>query len=187
MSWSDIHKYLAGDDVGTNYLFRGLFVNNSPSDCYAVKEIEAVVYQVYDAYSTYCDSLAVNGNHPEIVPLSKLNKVKNVFKINEDVFGETGEVVLMLDDDFDGVGDRLSDEHGNLLRVDIVVSEAKDNFTDNPDLNSCFRWTSMSSVHSGMENTSMFQSISQVVSDPKMNPETNKKVIYTVYINTSSI
>ena len=187
VSLSDIHKYLAGNDLETNYLFRGLFVNNSSSDCYAVKEIDAVVYQIYDEYSTYCDSLAVNGNRPEIVPLTKLKKVKNIFKIKEEIFEETGEDVLMLDEDFDEVGDRLSSKHGNLLRVDIVVSEAKDNFTDNPDLNSCFRWTSMSSVHSGMENTSIFQSISQVVSDPVMNPETNKKVIYTVYINTPSI
>ena len=187
LSWSDMNSYLKTGSINEDYIFRGLFVNNRDENSYKINKVDAVVYQIYDQYTEFCDSLALEGNLPAAVPVSKLKKVKNVFKVNDGIFEETGEIVLELSKNFDGIGDRLSDEHPNLLRVDFVVSEAKDNFSGNDGLNSSFKWMSMSRMHQNMLNTSIYQSISQTISDPKMNPATEKSVIYTVYINTASI
>ena len=128
LSWSDMNSYLKTGSINEDYIFRGLFVNNRDENSYKINKVDAVVYQIYDEYTEFCDSLALEGTLPAAVPVSKLKKVKNVFKVNDGIFEETGEIVLELSKNFDGIGDRLSDEHPNLLRVDFVVSEAKDNF-----------------------------------------------------------
>lgn len=185
VDWSDMYAYLDKDyHIKDKYVLRGLFVDKLPSDCYKIEEIEPVVYQMYDAYQEYCDSVYVEGAHPKA---RQLKEVKDVFDIDEDIFEETGEIVLCLDDDFDGVGNMLSSETPNLLKVDFVIKEVSDNFSNNPDLNGNYRWNSISAAQGHAENTSIFESISQVIKDPYMSPVRNGAVIHTVYISSSRL
>lgn len=184
MGWKDIKSFLDGKEIDIRYVFRGLFVDRSESDCYRIDEVEPVVYQVYDAYQEFCDSTYAEGRLPK---LGKIRQVKDVFEVDEDIFEETGEIVLCLDKDFDGVGDALSDEVPNLLKVDFVVAEAEDNFSSNAELCAAYKWNSISAAHADAQNTSIFESISQVIKDPQMNPETRHKVIYTVYLSTARL
>lgn len=184
MGWSDIKDFLEGEDLDVRYVFRGLFVDRTESDCYKITEIKPVVYQVYNAYQEYADSVYAEGRIPS---LGRLKEVRDVFEIDEDIFEQTGEIVLCLDDDFDGVGNRLSDETPNLLKVDFVIDEAEDNFTSNPALCDAYKWNSISAAQNHALNTSIYESISQVIKDPQMNPQGKGKIIYTVYISTSKL
>lgn len=182
MGWKDIRDFLDGDDIDIRYVFRGLFLDRKESDCYYVKELEPVVYQVYEGYQEYCDSLHAGGRVPG---LRRLEKVEDVFSIDEDIFEETGEIVLCLDDDFDGVGDALSAEFPNLLKVDFVIEEAENNFSANAELSSSFKWNSISAAQNYALNTSVYESINQVIQDPQMSPV--GKVVYSLYISTSKL
>ncbi len=184
MGWSDIKDFLDTDDISLGYVTRGLFVEKSESDCYRITELKPVVYQVYDAYQEYCDSTYAEGSIPSF---RKLRKVEDVFEIDEDIFEETGEIVLKLDDDFDGVGDALSSETPNLLKVDFVIDEAEDNFSGNEELNAAYKWNSISAAQGHSMNTSVYESIAQVIRDPQMNPSGKGKVIYTIYISSARI
>ena len=113
--------------------------------------------------------------------------MEDVFEIDEDIFEETGEIVLKLDDDFDGVGDALSSETPNLLKVDFVIDEAEDNFSGNEELNAAYKWNSISAAQGHSMNTSVYESIAQVIRDPQMNPSGKGKVIYTIYISSARI
>ena len=110
-----------------------------------------------------------------------------MFSIDEDLFEETGEIVLCIDEDFDGIGDALSTETPNLLKVDFVITEASDNFSDKEEFNAAFKWNSISAAQGYAPNTSIYESISQVIKDPYFNPARNESVIYTVYISTSRV
>lgn len=184
MGWKDIRSFLDGEDVDIRYVFRGLFVDRSESDCYRIDEVKPVVYQIYDAYKEFCDSTYAEGRLPKI---EKLRQVKDVFEVDEEIFEETGEIVLCLDKNFDGVGDALSNEVPNLLKVDFVVEEAEDNFSSNEELCAAYKWNSISAAHANAQNTSIFESISQVIKDPQMNPETRHRVIYTIYMSTARL
>lgn len=186
VSWKDMCKWLGDHDMAVEdrYVFRGLFVNKLVSDCYKIEEIEPVVYQIYDDYQEFCDSAYVEGGVPTA---GKLKEIKNVFEIDEDIFEETGEIVLCIDEDFDGIGDALSTETPNLLKVDFVITEASDNFSVNPELNYAYKWASISAAQGHAENTSIYESISQVIKDPYFNPARNEAVIYTVYLSTSRV
>ena len=184
ISWKDMYRYLMGGDIDQTYVLRGLFVDNTESDSYKIEEVKPVVYQISEEYQAYCDSVYME-KMPKVV--RKLSKVEDVFEIDDEIFEETGEIVLKLDDDFDGVGNTLSYDHPNLLRVDFVVSEAEDNFSDNSSLNSAFKWQSISAANGHAENTSIYQSISLVLKDPDMNPEKREVVLYTVYLSTMSL
>ena len=184
ISWKDMCRYLMDGDIDQTYVFRGLFVDNAEWDSYRIEEIRPVVYQISEEYQAYCDSLYMEKT-PEKV--GKFKKVENVFEIDDEIFEETGEIVLKLDDDFDGVGNTLSYDHPNLLKVDFVVSEAEDNFSDNSGLNSAFKWQSISAANAHAENTSIYQSISLVLKDPYMNPEKREVVLYSVYLSTMSL
>lgn len=185
VDWDDMYNFLDKDyNINDRYVLRGLFVDKLPSDCYRIEEIEPVVYQLYDAYQEYCDSVYVEGTCPKA---RRLKEVKDVFDIDEDIFEETGEIVLCLDDDFDGVGNALSSETPNLLKVDFVIKEVSDNFSNNPELNGNYRWNSISAAQGHAENTSIFESISQVIKDPYMSPAGKGAVIHTVYISTSRL
>ena len=186
ISWKDMYSWLGDQDMSIDdrYLFRGLFVDRFVSDCYKIEEVEPVVYQVYDAYQEFCDSTYTEGSLPVA---GRLKEIKDVFSIDEDLFEETGEIVLCIDEDFDGIGDALSTETPNLLKVDFVITEASDNFSDKEEFNAAFKWNSISAAQGYAPNTSIYESISQVIKDPYFNPARNEAVIYTVYISTSRV
>ena len=184
ISWKDMYSWLGDQDMSIDdrYLFRGLFVDRFVSDCYKIEEVEPVVYQVYDAYKEFCDSTYTEGSLPVA---GRLKEIKDVFSIDEDLFEETGEIVLCIDEDFDG--DALSTETPNLLKVDFVITEASDNFSDKEEFNAAFKWNSISAAQGYAPNTSIYESISQVIKDPYFNPARNEAVIYTLYISTSRV
>lgn len=185
LPWSDMYEYLMEGSIKERYLLRGLFVDNSENNSYKIKEIKPVVYGIYEEYQEYCDSVAAGrGNLPKA---GKFKEIEDVFEIDEDIFEETGEIVLKLDDDFDGVGDALSYEYPNLLRVDFVVTEAENNFSYNEEVASAFKWSSISAAQRHAENTSLYESISLVLKDPKLNPEKRGLVLYSVYLSTMSL
>ncbi|WP_300725960.1 hypothetical protein [uncultured Bacteroides sp.] len=186
--WEDIYSYLkenAVDAMGNplpkgDFVMRGLFLKSSDSDAFKISELDVLTYNVYPSYAELRDSITNNGAMPKCTlgePLSK------VFVIDEDIYKKTGEIVLRLDPDFDGSS--LSSEGPNLLRVDIVVKKSEENFTTNPQLAQNFKWTSISARNAGRENTSLYESIRQVLIDPQMHPENySDKVVYTFYLNT---
>ncbi len=183
LSWKDMTKYMTDGEIDYTYILRGLFVDNSDANSYKIEEITPVVYQLYPAYEAYCNSKALGENPAKA---KKFKKVEDVFEIDEELFEETGEIALKLNDDFDGAGE-LSYDFPNLLKVDFVVTEAKNNFTRNEDLNSAFRWNSISAAQGHAENTSLYESISQVLQSPKLNPQKREVVLYTVYLSTASL
>lgn len=103
--------------------------------------------------------------------------------VDEDIFSKTGEIVLRLDPDFDG--STLSSTGPNLLKVDLVVKKSEENFYSNPTVSQNFRWVSISSRNQGRDNTSLYESIRQILIDPQMLPENNSEnIVYTLYLNT---
>jgi hypothetical protein len=175
--------YLTEGNIDDIYILRGLFVDNKIANAYKIKEITPVVYQVYPEYSKYYDSkMLAEETQPKV---KKFEKVKDVFEIDEDVFEETGEIVLKLKSDFDGGS--LSYDHPNLLRVDFVVTDAKNDFTNNDDLRGAFVWKSISAAQGHAENTSLYESISQVLQNPKLNPKKREVVLYSVYLSTYNL
>ena len=182
-TWSDMTKFRTDGDIDYTYILRGLYVNNEESSSYKITKIKPVVYQLYPEYEAFCTSKALGEALPKA---NKFKKVKDVFEIEEDIFEETGEIVLKLDDDFDGVGD-LSFDHPNLLKIDFVVADAENNFTRNDDLNYAFKWRSISAAQGHAENTSLYESISLVLQNPKLNPKKREVVLYTVYLSTYSL
>lgn len=184
LPWKDVRKMLGNHDMGIEhcFLFRGLFVDRFASDCYKIEEIEPVVYQVYDEYMKYCDTTSI-----EVPTVGSLKEVKGVFEIDEDIFEETGEIVLCVDEDFYEKSGELSTQTPNLLKVDFVITEASDNFSDKDEFNAAFKWNSISAAQGHAPNTSIYESISQVIKDPYFNPARNEAVIYTVYISTSRV
>ena len=182
LSWSDMQSYLTEGDIEYTYILRGLYIDNKVSHSYKIEEITPRVYQLYPEYEKYYNSKLVGeATQPKA---GKFKLVKDVFEIDEDTFEETGEIVLKLKSGFDG-GD-LSYEHPNLLRVDFVVTEAKNNFTRNSDVNEAFIWKSISAAQGHADNTSLYESISQVLHDPKMNPERREVVLYSLYLSTTN-
>lgn len=186
VSWKDIKSYLATGSLKERYLTRGIFVNLSEADGYKIEEIEPVVYLIAEDYQEYVDSAAVSA---KAMPRAKKStQVKDVFSIDKHSFEDDGEIVLTLDKDFDGVGNTLSSDWPNLLRVDFVVTKVSDNFSSNEELNSAFQWRSISSAQGGAMNTSILESVSQVLKDPDMSPvDKETAVLYTIYLSTYSI
>ncbi|MBO5075387.1 MAG: hypothetical protein J6C35_08780 [Bacteroidales bacterium] len=181
VDWNDMVEYLSYDKKNS-HLLRGIYVNRTESDCYKIVEVEPVVYQVYDEYQEFCDSCSFGTMLPKI---GKLRRIDDVFEIDEDEFEETGEIVLKLDDDFDGSS--LSMDTPNLLKVDFVIEKASDNFSGNQELNDAYKWNSISAAQNHAQNTSIYESISQVIKDPQMNPTKKGHVVYTVYLSTYSL
>lgn len=189
--WNDIYKYVleqAVDNMGNplpkgDYVMRGLFLNNNENDAYQVKEVAAVTYNIYPSYQELLDSIATNGK----TPACELGRpIERVFVVDNDILQKTGEIVLRLDPEFDG--STLSAITPNLLRVDLVVKSSKENFTENADINQNFRWRSISARNDGKDNTSLYESIRQVLIDPSVSPEKkNSNLIYTLYLNTFSM
>lgn len=186
VSWKDMRSYLSEGELEQRYVTRGLFVDKSAFDGYRIDEVAPVVYLVAEDYQEFLDSTYLEA--PVKPKASHITEVKDVFAIDKAAFEQTGELVLVLDEDFDGVGNSLSYEWPNLLKVDFVVTKVSDNFTQNQELNSAYQWRSISAAQGGAMNTSIFQSISQVLMDPGMNPVgKDSAVLYTLYLSTYSL
>ncbi len=184
--WKDIKAYLSEGSLKERYITRGIFVNLSGCDGYKIEEIEPVAYLIAEDYQEYVDS--VNASAKVMPSAHRVTPVKGVFAVDKRSFEEDGEIVLTLDRDFDGVGNTLSSDWPNLLKVDIVVTKVSDNFSSNAELNSAFQWRSITSSKAEATNTSIMESISQVLKDPDMSPIDKKTaIIYTLYISTYSL
>ena len=181
LEWDDILKYMRTEDIDEDYFLRGLSVNNLSEECFAIKKIKAVVYQLYDQYQEFSDSVAIGGHLPQFKP-DEFEELENIFEIDDKLLKKKGEIAIKIHEDFDG--EDLSTEHNNLLKVDLVIDEADDNFSDNSDMKDGFIWNSISAANNHAPNTSLYQSISQVLRDPKMNPEKSHKPFFTFYIQT---
>ena len=132
----------------------------------------------------YMDSINA-GAKP--IPAEAFEEVDDLFTINEDVFEKTGEIMLYLDTDMDGTT-LLTDGRPNLLKVDFIIDEAEENFTDNDDINKNFKWQSIQAANAGKYNTSLYESIRQALIDKKNNPAKGKDpVVYTIYLNTCNL
>lgn len=177
--WEDMIKYLSTGDLSQDYILRGLVLDNSKSDSYIIKSIKPVVYQMYPEYEAYQTAKMLGEELPKAAPYKKLD---GVFSIDEETFAATGEIILKLSSGFDGRD--LSTKEPKLLRVDFVVVEAENNFSYNAEVNSAFKWASINRGHG--ENTSVYESISQVLQSPSFNPQNRETVLYTVYISTYS-
>ena len=186
--WEDIYSYIkanATDAMGNplpkgDYILKGLYLKSNDSEAFKIKEIEAVTYNIYPSYAELRDSIALNGQMPKC---SIGNKLSNIFVVDKDAFNNSGEIIIRLAPDFDG--STLSTDYPNLLRVDLVVKKTEENFYSNPTINQNFKWVSISSRNQGRENTSIYESIRQVLIDPQMFPENNSNNrIYTFYLNT---
>ena len=186
--WGDIYSYIkanAMDAMGNplpkgDYIMKGIYLKSDESDAFKIKNIEAVTYNIYPSYVELRDSIASNGKLPKCYTGEKLSKV---FVVDEDIFSKTGEIVLRLDPDFDG--STLSSTGPNLLKVDLVVKKSEENFYSNPTVSQNFRWVSISSRNQGRDNTSLYESIRQILIDPQMLPENNSEnIVYTLYLNT---
>lgn len=185
VGWKDIQSFLNNGDVEQDYILRGLYVVNSESDSYKIKKIKPVVYQLNDEYEEYSAALATETAIKDNIAPRRLEV--SPFAVDEDIFEETGEIVLKLAEDFDRHSHLDANLNSpNLLRVDFVVEEAEDNFSNNPDINSSFTWSSISSASGYNPNTSMYESVSLVVKDPKVNPEKTHLVVSTIFINSYS-
>lgn len=187
--WEKIYQYVlenAYDEDGEqledgDFVVRGLFFDNGPSNSYKVDDLKIVAYNIGEDFENF--KLAkINGENPaKCTGLQPLE----LFTYDEDLFEETGEIALYLDKDnqYDGL-----DSYPNLLKVDIVAGEAEENISGNEEMGECFRWQSISGAQSGKYNTSIYESIRQVLLDPSMNPvNRGEDVLYTIYMSTYSL
>ncbi len=177
--WDDIQKFMMTGDIDQDYILRGMKIRIKDEDCYRIKEVEPVVYQLYEQYEEYADSAAMGAKRPVFGPGSFVG-VEDVFTVDQKAFKKNGEIVLKFSDGFSETD--LSQEHPNLFKVDFVIADASDNFSDNDEIKSGFIWNSISRANNNAPNTSLYQSISQVLREPRMNPKRDRKVLYTVYI-----
>lgn len=189
-SWKDLYKYILADACdamgnplkGGDFVLKGLFLKNDENGCYKTVEIEPVVYHAYLPYQAMIDSLNSNAT-PQ--PAGKLEKAEKIFVIDQAAFEKDGEIILRLDPDFDGSS--LKADVPNLLKVDFVLKKSAENFSQNEAVNRNFQWVSISSRNDGKNNTSLFQSINQLLLDPTLNPSSREDaIIYTIYISTLS-
>ena len=181
LSWDDIQQYMMTGDLDQDYILRGMFLNVKNEDCYRIKEIEPVVYQLYPQYAEYADSAMINAKRPKF-DKEDFEVADNIFEIDNKAFKKNGELALKLSKNFDF--SELSSEHNNLFKVDFAIEDAEDNFSDNEEIFSGFIWNSISKAQNHAKNTSLYQSVTQVLREPKMNPKKDHKVVYTIYINT---
>ena len=179
--WKDMLEYMRTKDIEQDYFLRGIRLKNNDSDCYRIKEVVPVVYQLYDPYVEYADSLAVDGALPRFAK-GAFKQVRDVFAVDRDALARDGEIILKIYDDFSERD--LSFEHDNLFKIDFVVTDAKENFSDNDVLRNAFIWNSISKSNNHAPNTSLYQSIALVLREPRMNPKYDQKVVYSVYVKT---
>lgn len=181
LGWDDIQKYMMTGDLEQDYILRGMKLDIKKEDCYRIKEVEPVVYQLYKPYAEYADSASIKTNRPKFEK-DDFEEVDDLFEIDSKAFKKNNEIVLKFDSGFDYK--ELSSNHENLFKIDFVVEDAEDNFSGNDEISCGFIWNSISKAQNHDKNTSLYQSISQVLREPRMNPKKEHKVIYTVYVKT---
>ncbi len=187
IDWSDIVKYIqnAADpktgDVkkGGDYVLKGIFVDTKSLDNFTIQDIGVKVYNAYDAFRSFEDT----SFQPRT---EKLKEIEELFTIDKEAFKKNGEVVLKIHKNFTGVGlNNKSDypQKENLLKVDIVINDAEDNFDNKSQDFDIFKFTSVD----GMSNNSIYESIESAIKDDCVNPKkVNKGILYTIYIKTAS-
>lgn len=191
--WNKIYKYLldnAYSEKGEplengDYVVRGLFVDNSNANAFKVSDIEVKTYNIGDDFEQY--QIAVinaeeNEEEETVLPKAGSPRDLKLFMFDRATFEKTGEIVLLLDKEnrYEGL------TSNNLLKVDIVANKVEENFTQNNEINDRFQWQSIAGSQAGQFNTSLYESIRQVLLDPAMNPTNidGSKTIYTIYMST---
>jgi|GEM_PF-1948176 len=192
IDWSDIVTYIQNtpDSItgkpipGGDYLFRGIFINAKGLDYYTIENIDVKVYNVYDEFRGFEDSI-MNNSKP--ASPGQFKELKEVFIVDTNLFQKTGEVGIKIHPNFDGsdLNKKGADpEKENLLRVDIILSGVKDNFNEKRDSFNCFKWKSMTKP--GI-NISVYESIRRLIIEKDSYPDKlNNGIIYTVYVKTNS-
>jgi hypothetical protein len=187
LDWKDIVEYIqyAYDPItgelmpGGDFVLRGIFVDSKSLDYFTIQDIGVKVYNAYDAFRTFEDT--------SYVPRTReLKEIEELFSIDEKAFRKNGEVILKIHKNFDGTG--LNNKHmdirkENLLKVDIIIKKAKDNFVEKINDFSVFKFTSVDN----QLNESIYQSIKNTIEDASINPQkVNKGILYTIYIKTAT-
>lgn len=190
--WEKINRYMLTEAVnamgnpvpGGLPLLRGIYLKTEPNEAYRITDVDVKTYQLTPAYRQYLDSVAAGG---KLLPAEAFEEVADLFTINKKMFEENGEIMLQLDEKMDG-STLLADGYPNLLKVDFVVSDAKENLTDNEEINRMFQWQSIQAANAGKLNTSLYESIRQALISDGSNPKSQKNnVIYTIYLNTCNL
>jgi len=189
INWSDIEKYIqngldpnTGNPIpGGDTILRGIFLDDQEIKYHDIKELDLVVYNIYDAFRTMEDT-------SYFYKTSDFRKIEEIFTIDNEAFRETGEIVLKVHNNFVGKGlNSKSDpvHKENLLRVDIVIQEVDHSFDNHSYDFEIFRWESISPQYSGMTNVSVYNSIKSVIEDQTLTPKSiNDGILYTIYIRT---
>jgi|WetSurMetagenome_2_1015567.scaffolds.fasta_scaffold60701_3 hypothetical protein len=187
LDWKNIVKYVmySYDPVsglempGGDFVLRGIFVDSKSLDYFTIQDIGVKVYNAYDAFRTFEDT----AYRPRT---TDLKEIEELFCIDEDAFRKNGEVVLRIHRNFIGTGlnkKRMNPQKENLLKVDIIIKRARDNFNERINDFSVFRFTSVDN----RLNESIYQSIRNTIEDASINPQkVNKGIVYTIYIKTAT-
>lgn len=185
--WKDLYSYLVENAVDANGnplkkgapLLKGIYAKYNDNSIYKITEVGVRVTQMSDAYQEAIDSLY---NYGEIVKThASTPELYNIFSVDQDVFQQTGEIRLHINKDLN-IKPQLLTDRNNVLRVELYVAKAEDNFTNQPIADS-FKFETPTSK--GELNHSFFESIRQMINNSLVvNPATTKQVIYTFYINS---
>lgn len=176
--WDDMHNYIlnATDDEGNlikggEPVIKGISINTTDEDAYKPAELELKCYEISDMY------MASDSSFGKVtLPAA----IKDLFVLDEEEW-KNGEIVIKLHPDFDG--SCLTGGEGNLIRVDICVKKSEENFTNKPEIGGNFKFDSPWGF-----NTSVYESLKQVLLDPAISPENSgSPIIYTIYLSTYTI
>jgi len=185
IEWSDVVEYIqyatdknTGEQMGGgDYILRGVFVDTKSLKYFTIEDIEVKAYNAYDAFRSFEDTFY-------FPKTDNLKEIKELFTLDKEAFKENGEVVLKIHKNFIGVGLNNKNEEPqkeNLIKVDIVISQAKDNFNEKKEDFNVFKFNSID----GNQNESIYQSIKNTLEDESINPKkVNKGILYTIYIKT---
>ena len=172
-AWEDAVDYVfyATDDNGDpieggDFVFKGIDINIMNEDAYKPAELELKCYEISDIY-TNMDSVP---NHIALpAPMS------NMFVVDNEAWNK-GLVVAKFHPDFNGLS--LNGTVGNLIRIDLCVKKSKENFIET-EIGKNFKFDSPWGY-----NTSIYESLKQVLVDPSISPENSgNAIIHTIYLS----
>ena len=189
IGWKDIVEFIqnatdpnTGTPIpGGDFVLRGIFVDTKKLNYFTIEELDVKVYNAYDTFRTYEDVSYASKT-------TDLKKIEELFTIDNDAFKKNGEIVMKIHKNFNGTG--LNNEDGetckeNLLKVDIVIKKAENNFDEKNSEFDIFKFVSIDQRTNGMVNESIYQSIRNTLQDESINPQkVNNGIIYTIYIKT---
>ena len=183
--WKDLYDYLVENAVDANGnplkkgspLVKGIYAKYNDNAIYKITEVGVRVTQMSDAYQEAVDSV-YNGS--KIVKThASTPELNNIFSVDQEVFQQTGEIRLHINKDLN-IKPQLLTDRNNVLRVELYVAKAEDNFTNQPIADS-FKFETPTSRDE--LNHSFYESIRQMINNSiVVNPATTKQVIYTFYI-----